>query len=242
MMTNILTNQSPLLKGKMRNTIKVILAIASVALLAACGGGGGGGTPITTEETKRNAVLLTKLSNERGVARVTGGGTVGFLYFPEITTVVEGFNSDSSSDNSSGISNLNPTSFPIISSTATTQTRRGTLTVDDLSLNVTVVKNNLTDNAFGVYLEIPNDADAYMILGDVLTQTPTSGNGSFVGAFTQNSRSVIAPGQMGSFNLNVNYSQKTFTINASTDSASLIGNGVVDLTSGLFASTSVILL
>jgi hypothetical protein len=36
----------------MKNTIKLILATASVALLAACGGGGGGGTPAPVASTR----------------------------------------------------------------------------------------------------------------------------------------------------------------------------------------------
>lgn len=222
----------------MRNTIKVILATASVALLAACGGGGGGSSQQATEESKPNAVVLVSLSNSQGVARFTSNDSVGLIYFPQISAFVSGFNTADQNNDSSTIANLNPSSFPIISTTATTETRRGTLTADGSTINVTALKNNLTNNAFGIYLEMPNDADGYVMAGDSVSQIPVNGAAVFSGAFTQNARSVIAPGEVGSFSLNVNYAQRTFSINASTNATSFVGSGVIDLSNGLFATST----
>ena len=135
----------------MKNTIKLILATASVALLAACGGGGGGSQQ-AVEENSPTAEVLVSLSDSQGVARISGNDSIGLIYLPEISSFVSSYNASSDINNSSGIASLNPSSFPVISTTTSTETRRGTFTDDGISINVTALKNNQTSNAFGIYL------------------------------------------------------------------------------------------
>jgi hypothetical protein len=221
----------------MKYSLKNLFVIVFVAALSACGGGGGGSQQ-AVEENSSTAEVLVSLSDSQGVARISGDDSVGLIYLPEISTFVSSYNSSSDNNNSSGIASLNPSSFPVISTTTSTETRRGTFTIDGSSINVTALKNNQTSNAFGIYLELPGYADGYMMAGDSVSQIPASGNQSFAGAFTQNARSIIAPGTIGSFSLDVNFSQRTFSLNASTASTSLTGSGVINISNGLFATSN----
>jgi hypothetical protein len=214
---------------------KIIFLSFSIALISACGGGGGSTTPPVT----LNAVVLSTLSNSQGISRITDTGMVGLIYSPQIANVTSSMNLAAQNGDDSSIANIDPANFPIISTTVTTVTRRGTLTTDGLTLNVTALKNNSTDNAAGIYLEVPGDADILMVLGDSASSIPTTGTQTHIGAFTQNSRSIIAPGEIGTFSLTVNYATRIFNINASTSSTSLSGNGVIDISTGLYASTNI---
>ncbi len=221
----------------MKYSFKNLFAIVFVAALSACGGGGGGSQQ-AVEENSSKAEVLVSLSDSQGVARITDNDSVGLIYFPEISNFVSSYNSSSDNNNSSDIASLNPSSFPVISTTTSTETRRGTFTIDGSSINVTALKNNKTSNAYGIYLELPGYADGYIMSGDSVSQIPVSGNQIFAGAFTQNARSVIAPGAIGSFSLNVNFSQRTFSLNASAASTSLSGSGVINISNGLFATSN----
>lgn len=220
----------------MRNTIKIILATASVALLAACGGGGGGVEQAKEEPIKITALVV--LSNGQGVGRITGGDSVGLVYSPQITSFITGANAASENGESSSIS-LDPNNFPVVSTTQRTETRRGTITADGSTFNVTALKNNLTTDAGGIYFEVPSEPDILMVVGDPPSAIPTTGTATYTGFFTQNAPSVIAPGQIGTFVMNVNFGSRTFTINASTSSLALSGNGVINSTTGLYVSTNI---
>jgi hypothetical protein len=102
-----------------------------------------------------------------------------------------------------------------------------------------LLNSKSTDEAFGAYIQMPNDADAIMIIGDSPTNIPSSGVIQYRGVFTQNARSVIAPGQIGSFIIEVNYDSKTFRINGATASLTLSGSGLINTATGLFAASTI---
>ncbi len=218
----------------MTNIFKIITTFLVIAFLSGCGGGGGGGSSASSNQ----AVVLSVLSNAQGIARITGGNSVGLFYSPQISTIVQSMNQSWQNGSSSAVGDINPANFPVISTTATTETRKGTITSDGVTINVTALKNNATTNAAGVYFEIPGDADILMVAGDAASNIPTTGSGTFTGVFTQNARSVIAPGQLGSFTLTIDYAASTFVFNATTSTASLSGNGTINLATGLYASSN----
>ena len=201
-----------------------------VAGLTACGGGGGGTVATTPSST---AVVLTTLTNGQGVARLKGSnGSVALIFSHDISTVAQ------SATGSSGPLAVSAENFPIISSTATTTTRRGTLTEGTQTTNVTILKNNSTTNAYGLYFEVPNYADLISVFGAAATAVPDSGTIIYTGVLSQNARSIVAPGQLGSFSIQVNYALKTFSIVGSAGGASLSGSGAIDTASGLFATSN----
>lgn len=214
--------------------LKIILTAFLTAMLVACGGSGGGGEVITKDPIKFTA--LSVLPNKQGIARITGGDTVGMIFSVELADVIASANSSANDDSS--IAKIDPNDFPIISTTATTKTRRGTSTSDGVTLNITVVQNNATDNAAGIYLEIPNEPDIIMVVGESLSAIPASGTITYRGFFTKNAASVVAPGQIGSFVMIVDFGLNTFTINATTSSMALSGGGVINPSNGLYASTN----
>lgn len=217
--------------------MKSLFFVVLLSFLTACGGGGGGSSSPAQPTT--SAVALSVLSNAQGIARITSPTSVGLVYSPEIAALVQGMNTPSQGS-SSTIADISPTNYPVISTTATTETRRGTLTLGGTTINVTALKNNLTTNAAGAYLEIPGDADILLVLGHPATSIPTSGTSTYTGVFTNNSRAVIAPGELGTFSLVIDFAGRTFTVTASTATSSLSGSGTVDVSAGLFASTNVL--
>jgi len=215
--------------------LKLISILGALLILTGCGGGGSGSG--ANPPSQNLAVALSVLSNGQGIARISGGAIVGLVFSPQIATVVQDMNTSWQSGNSSSVGDLNPSNFPVVSTTATTETRKGTITSDGVTVNATILKNNATNNATGRYIEIPGDADILIVVGDSSSNIPTTGTATFTGVFTQNARSVIAPGQLGTFSLSVNYSASTFTLNATSTSAALSGSGTINLTNGLFASS-----
>ena len=77
-----------------------------------------------------------------------------------------------------------------------------------------------------------------MVIGDGFSNPPASGVANYTGTSTSNARSVIAPGQIGTFTLSVNFGTKTFTFNSATERFTSSGNGAIDLANGLFATSN----
>lgn len=219
----------------MKNAIEKLLVASSLVLLTACGGGGGETSAQIAEDPIR-FTALSVLTNGQGVARFTGNNAVGLVYSPEIAAAIASANS---STNDSSIGSIDPDNFPITSTTQTTTTRKGTVTTDDITVNVTILENNLTGDAFGIYFDIPDAPDIVMVGGEALTLVPTSGTVTYTGFFTQSAFTEVSPGQIGSFVMNINFSANTFTINASTSSMSLSGGGSINPSNGLYASTDI---
>jgi hypothetical protein len=214
---------------------KILLLLISL-FVASCGGGGDSGG---IAKIKTTATTLVTLSNGQGVGRIIGENKIGFIYSPEISTVIRDINNQSNNESSSSIADIDPNNFPVISTTPISELRRGVLESDGTSLNVSLLNSKSTEDAFGAYIQMPNDADAIMMIGDSPTNIPLGGVVQYRGVFTQNARSVIAPGQIGSFIIEVNYDSKTFKINAGTSSLTLSGSGLINTSTGLFASAAV---
>jgi hypothetical protein len=138
----------------MKNTIKLLLATASVALLAACGGGGGGGTPAPVASTQTFdlraayvALFTTPSSNQFTLsgtiegASVTGSGTA------------------TSGSVSSG-------TFEGLASLQRSQTISGTLSGNGQTIPLTVTSTDWTDSN---YVPRGSTGDEY----EVVSGTPT---------------------------------------------------------------------
>jgi hypothetical protein len=91
------------------------------------------------------------------------------------------------------------------------------------------------------YFELPDYTDLVLTGGQVVTSTPTSGIYRYTGTQTSNARSVVAPGQMGTFTLDINFSSRTFSFSGQTATFSVTASGNTDAQSDLFASTNVVI-
>jgi hypothetical protein len=217
------------------SNMKFYLYIILTAFISACGGGSSGSVQQATPALK--ADLLTILSNGQGVARLTSSTTVGLFFTPAVSEVIKSFNIAAASSDSS-VLDISPENFPIISTTPISTTRKGTFSSNGTTLNVTLLTNNKSDKAKGIYFEIPNDADATLVGGSLYTIPSSAGVHLYTGTFSQHARSTVAPGQIGSFSLTVDLSLKTFKILGSTNDMQLSGNGLIDTTTGLFATSN----
>jgi hypothetical protein len=138
----------------MKNTIKLILATASVALLAACGGGGGGGTPAPVASTQTFdlraayvALFTTSSSNQFTISGTIEG------------TSVTGSGTATSGSVSSG-------TFEGLASLQRSQTISGTLTGGGETIPLTVTTTDWTDSN---YVPRGSTGEEY----EVVSGTPT---------------------------------------------------------------------
>ena len=138
----------------MKNTIKLILATASVALLAACGGGGGGGTPAPVASTQTFdlraayvALYTTPSSNQFTISGTIEG------------TSVTGSGTATSGSVSSG-------TFEGLASLQRSQTISGTLSGNGQTIPLTVTSTDWTDSN---YVPRGSTGDEY----EVVSGTPT---------------------------------------------------------------------
>jgi hypothetical protein len=209
--------------------LKLTFATGLLIILGACGGGGS-----DAPTAKFNA--LSVLSNGQGIARgiTSNNSKITLVYAPQISATIAGANNT----NGGGIEELNPSAFPVLSNTDRYVTTKGTVVSEGTTLNVTTLQNKSTTNANALFIEMKNDADSIMVIGDGFSNPPTSGVASYSGTSTANARSVIAPGQIGTFNLTVNFGTKTFTFNSTTDKFTSSGSGTIDSANGLFATSS----
>lgn len=138
----------------MKNTIKLILATASVALLAACGGGGGGGTPAPVASTQTFdlraayvALYTTPSSNQFTISGTIEG------------TSVTGSGTATAGSVSSG-------TFEGLASLQRSQTISGTLSGNGQTIPLTVTSTDWTDSN---YVPRGSTGDEY----EVVSGTPT---------------------------------------------------------------------
>lgn len=138
----------------MKNTIKLILATASVAMLAACGGGGGGGTPAPVASTQTFdlraayvALYTTPSSNQFTISGTIEG------------TSVTGSGTATAGSVSSG-------TFEGLASLQRSQTISGTLSGNGQTIPLTVTSTDWTDSN---YVPRGSTGDEY----EVVSGTPT---------------------------------------------------------------------
>lgn len=210
--------------------LKLLFVIGLVTMLSACGGGGS-----DAPTAKFNA--LSVLSNGQGIARglTSNNSKITLVYAPQIAATIASANNTSGSG---GIEELNPSAFPVLTNTDRYIVTKGTVISAGTTLNVTTLQNKSTTNATALFVEMQNDADSIMVIGDGFSNPPASGIANYTGTSTSNARSVIAPGQIGTFTLTVNFGTKTFTFNSATERFTSSGSGAIDLANGLFATSS----
>lgn len=138
----------------MKNTIKLILATASVALLAACGGGGGGGSsaPVASTQTFDLRAAYVALYTTPSSNQFTINGTIE-------GTSVTGSGTATAGSVSSG-------TFEGLASLQRSQTISGTLSGNGQTIPLTVTSTDWTDSN---YVPRGSTGDEY----EVVSGTPT---------------------------------------------------------------------
>ena len=209
--------------------LKLTFFVGVLTMLSACGGGGS-----DAPTAKFNA--LSVLSNGQGIARgiTSNNSKITLVYAPQIAATIASANNTSGG----GIEELNPSAFPVLTNTDRYIVTKGTVISAGTTLNVTTLQNKSTTNANALFVQMQNDADSIMVIGDGFSNPPASGIANYTGTSTSNARSVIAPGQIGTFTLSVNFGTKTFTFNSATERFTSSGSGAIDLANGLFATSS----
>jgi hypothetical protein len=205
--------------------VKLLAALAALALLAACGGSSTGSASYTT---------LKVFSNGDGVGRgVASDGTKMVFITPDVGTTVTAAN-----NGSSDALNVTASDFPIVQNLATNANlRQGAVTIEGIAANVTIVED-LGGDASLILFDIPGYASLGMAGGSAMTGNPT-GTHTYNGTMTMGSRSSGASGQqIGSFAMSADFNAETYSFSGATASHSLSGTGIIDTTSGRFASNT----
>ena len=211
-------------------TVKKLAILPAILALSACGGGSGGGTanPVVSYST------LKVFSDGAGVGSgVSEDGSKAVFIAPEIATTV----AEASDVTQQDIADINVSDFPVVQTLSTNANlREGTLTVDNVTVNVTAVED-LGGEAGLVILEIPNALSAGMATGTALTGNPI-GTQTYSGTMTMGVRGVSPNQELGSFTMGADFNNETYTFNGSTTNNSLSGNGVIDIEAGTFSSNN----
>jgi hypothetical protein len=217
--------------------LKASLAVSAVALLAACGGGSSGvsNSPTTTFTT------VKVFSDKAGVARaVSSDGVQGYVIVPDVALTISTANSLTAQD----LANVQVSDFPIVQVlSSNANLRQGAITIEGVVFNVTAIED-LGGEAAAFFMEIPGNLNALVVNGNQPTNIPT-GIFRYQGSMGTGLRNVnnTLP-QLGSFTIDANFSQSSFSITGSTLSDTLVGSGVINNSSGtinannLFLTTS----
>lgn len=138
----------------MKNTVKLLLATASVALLTACGGGGGGGTPAPVASTQTFDLRAAY------VALYTTPSSNQFT----ISGTIEGISVTGSGTATAG--SVTSGTFEGLASLQRSQTVSGTLSGNGQTIPLTVTSTDWTDSN---YVPRGSTGDEY----EVVEGTPT---------------------------------------------------------------------
>lgn len=211
----------------MKNT--VLLTCAAVALM---GCGGGGSSPIQT------SAPLTIMSSGEGIIRVTGSniGEQALIYTSDAASMNKIFNDQISNGSDPG--NVNFSDFPLMGKVSGYELRKGTVSSGGYVISVSAIGDPEGGEVVAVYLEEPGYVDTIMVGGAAYSAPTGTGTYSYSGVQTSNARSVIAPGDIGTFNMTVNMSSETFNYSGQSGNLNVSGNGFVDLENGRFATSS----
>ena len=210
-------------------TFSKVLAILLGSFLAACQSGG----------DKVSFTTLNVKSDGKGVARgVNSSGEQVLVYWADIGDVV----AEANKGGSGGVTDFNADDFPITSSNTTSIIRTGTIYSEGYTFNVKGVEDkNTGENAVGVYVETPGYTDLIMVGGEKFTGAPSSGSYTYVGTQTSNHSSEIAPYNLGTFEMSINFSTDTFLYNGQSGNTYVWGQGHVDTQNGRFATSEALI-
>lgn len=211
----------------MKNT--VLLACAAVALM---GCGGGGGSPIQT------SAPLTIMSSGEGIIRVTGSnlGEQALIYTSDAASMNKIFNDQIRNGSDPG--DINVSDFPLMGKVSGYELREGTISSGGYVISVSAIGDPDGGEVVAVYLEEPGYVDTIMVGGAAYSAPTGTGTYSYSGVQTSNARSVIAPGDIGTFAMTLNMSSETFNYSGQSGNLSVSGNGFVDLENGRFGTSS----
>jgi len=202
------------------------LSVAAISFVSACGGGT---TSATAKSATANFTTLKAFSDGAGVGRgVASDGTQLVFIAPDVAEVV-------ASANQADPAYLQFSDFAIMETLPTAVIREGTITVEGVVANITIVEDNGGEAGI-IYMQIPGVADAVFASGSAFGAAP---NGSFTynGVHIIQSR-FVGDGEAGTFSLSADFNNRTFSYNGSTLSSSLSGSGTIDTVNGRFASNT----
>jgi len=204
--------------------LKNFALVGSCILLSACGGGGTSGVSYTT---------LSVLGNGDGIARgITDTGEEALFYSPYVVDVVAGANAATSTD----IANVKASDFPIISRVGNVQTRKGTMTSNGVTVNITAIEDTRADEAGIIFMEAAAGYnDLTMVTGAKYSNAP-SGTHTYNGTQAVTSRYATAPSSTGPFTMSANFTNKTFSYSGNSGGVSVSGTGVIDTDTGRYAT------
>ena len=204
---------------------KLIVTLPLLALLTACGAGLTGSTSFQT---------LSVLGNGDGIARGTSDdGSATLFYSPGINEVVNSANASQSSS----VSNIKASDFPITSQSGNVRIRSGTMTDGSITMNITGVEDIGTTDAAAVFIQMPSGyRDLSMVTGTPYTHV-AAGSYTYNGTQMTTSSRSIAPGSTGSFSLVADFGQGTFGYSGRSGNVNVSGSGVLDTVNGRFATS-----
>lgn len=209
----------------MKNFMKIVAALMIFTLLSACGGG--------NEESRMYASALRVFSDGSGIGRLDNN----LFYVADLSEVIQSVNEGEAVDN--GLSLPDDTNMPVVSTHPYATLRRGVASLAGDSFNVALLLDNRSDETGAVYFELPGASDMILVAGLRPANVPAVGTYRYVGTQTANARAALAPDQIGTFQLDIDYLNGTFTYSGLAATFSVTATGTVDRASGLFASTNV---
>lgn len=200
---------------------KIVAAMFILSTLSACGGGGGGSL---------SATALTVFNDGAGVGRVVNSNGSEFVYIaPNIVADVNATN------NSSSVTPVDVTQYPIVSQSNGYNLRQGTITADGQTANVIVAEKIGSGTASIAYI-YNNYGDAIAAGGGSFS-SPPSGFHYYNGMYVAGGR-YSSFAEIGSLSMTANFSNNTFYINGTSANSSLSGSGYIDPANGRISSAN----
>ena len=206
-----------------------VLICSMSLILAACGGGG---SPI------QSSAPLTIMSSGEGIIRVTGSnlGEQALIYTSDAASMNAVVNDQIKNGSDPG--DVNVSDFPLMGIVGGYELRKGTIADGSYVISVTAIGDPEGEGVAAIYLEDPGYVDTIMVGGSTYSAPTGLGTYSYSGVQTSNARSVIAPGDIGTFDMTLNMSSETFNYSGQSGDLNVSGNGYVDIANGRFATDS----
>ena len=200
---------------------RLYFVLLTCCILTACGGG------TTNNDASWSALRI--FSDGDGVSRGKDNfGRELVSIGPDVVASVIYANSNGSTGGS-----IDVLGFPIVSQQDGYNIRTGVYLSDGVGQNVLIIEKIGTEKAAISYAS-NNSFDALASFSNSLESIP-NGNFIYSGIFTSGSRDSEY-GEYGDFELSANFTNKTFTIDAETNSTSLTGGGFIDSKTGRLSS------